>query len=138
MKTFNTTDLKRKAWIEVSEGWHIRLKNIPETWSLGYALHRYFHSISPNPWPLEYNFMRLDCIQCDQSTIYPEAFDVRDTYSNEGQIACPHCGNPWLTFEYARPRVYDVEGIEKEPHEDTQHQDSLHWSIYCPRNYTLG
>ena len=101
MKTVNTKEIKRKAWIEIAEGWHINLRNIPETWALGYALHRYFHSISPSSWPMNYNFMRLDCVNCNKTTIYPEAFDIKDTYSEEGQVGCPHCQYPWLTFSYA-------------------------------------
>lgn len=108
MKVVSLKNKKKNAWIEVSDSWHICLEDIPNTWALGYALFRYFSSISSNPWLMNYSFMRLDCSHCNQSTSYEEAFDIKDTYSDKGQIGCPHCGTPWLTFEYENKECYPM------------------------------
>lgn len=100
MRLINARNIKKKAWIEIAEGRHLRLKDIPPDWALGYALHRYFSATTPNPWPLNYSFLRLDCINCEKTTIYDEAFYISDPRSDEGQIGCPNCKYPWLSFKY--------------------------------------
>ena len=100
MHLVNSNDIKKKAWIEISEGWQIRLFNIPNNWALGYALYRYFSSITPISWPLDCSFLRLDCINCKKTTFYDEAFHISDPYCDYGQILCKHCNYPWLTFYY--------------------------------------
>jgi hypothetical protein len=89
---------KKKAWVELDR--HIFLSDIPETWSLGYALYRYLHSTINTAWPLGQNFIAVNCA-CGQITAYEEPFEIRDAYSDEGQVSCPHCQIPWLTFKYA-------------------------------------
>ena len=100
MKLLRLKDRKKRAWIEIAEGYHITIKDIPSTWALGYALLRYFISKTPSPWPIGYNFLRLDCIECGKTTVYEEAFHIKDPFVDEGQLSCPHCKYPWLTFKY--------------------------------------
>lgn len=88
---------KKKAWVELDR--HIVLSEIPETWSLGYALYRHLHATVSLAWPLGHNFIAINC-SCGKTTTYEEAFEIRDTYSDEGQVSCLHCKTPWLTFKY--------------------------------------
>ena len=100
MKFLRSKDRKKQAWIEITDGYHVTVKDIPPTWAFGYALLRHFVSMTPGPWPLTYSFLRLDCIECGNTTTYEEAFHIQDPFEDEGQLSCPHCKVPWLTFKY--------------------------------------
>jgi len=88
------------VWIEIKEDWHIYLLDIPETKSLSQALFEYFDRITPDRWSSKYGFVRLECANCGQNTIYHDLQDIPLAYGNCGTIDCPHCKTPWLTYSY--------------------------------------
>jgi len=82
------------CWIEI--GQHIVLSNISPTKSLTQALNDYFYSTQ---WSSGF-FLKIDCDNCEGVTIYGTPRCVPFASGSSGQLVCPHCGQPWLTYKY--------------------------------------
>jgi hypothetical protein len=90
---------KHKCWVELRDGIQIMLFNIPPTKSLTQALSDYFNYYNYGQL-VQPNFMKLSCDNCDGITLYADPNCIPFAAGNYGQLVCPHCSQPWLTYRY--------------------------------------
>ncbi len=88
------------SWGEIREDYHIYLNDISPTKSLSQAILEYFSKIMPCPWPMNYSFLELECANCNETTVYDNLNDIPFSPGDEGQLVCPCCQHPWLTYRY--------------------------------------
>lgn len=92
--------LESKAWVEIREGWTIMLEDIPQDWTLGKALYEQMTRIMALPWPIEYDFVMLECQNCGKIHHYHNMADIPAAMDDCGSVGCPSCGTPWLHYRY--------------------------------------
>lgn len=90
-------DKKHPCWMECN---NIILSNISPTKSIGKAIHDYFNYYNYGIWNNKQYFLKICCDNCDGITIYAEPNCIPFAGGDCGQLVCPHCGHPWLTYKY--------------------------------------
>ena len=89
-----------KAWITISNGFGLRIRNIPQIKSLPEALYEYFQTLRADCWAPDQNFMKLECLWCDNTTLYWNKTDLPIAFGPKGCLVCPCCQAPWIFYEY--------------------------------------
>lgn len=88
------------VWIELRDGAHIMLHNIPPWKSLVQAVSDYFNYYNYGTWKYGQNYMRISCDNCEGVTVYGDPNCLPFAAGDYGQLVCPHCNQPWLTYKY--------------------------------------